>query len=83
MLVRRFLGRLSKSEPRERAEIVQALVRVYLEAGLDDENRRHATTALTTILDNPAPRVRRAMSSWRLPRTRPTLRQSYSKPLPS
>jgi len=62
MLVRRFLDRLSKGDPIERAEIVRALVRVFLEVPLDDENRTGAVTALTAILDDPAARVRRAMA---------------------
>lgn len=62
MLVRRFLDRLAQAGPAERAEIVDALVRVYLEAPLDAENRAAAATAMTVILDDPAPRVRRAMA---------------------
>ncbi len=62
MLVRRFLDRLSKGNPAERAEIVRALVRVYLESPLDEENRSGAVTALTVILDDPSARVRRVMA---------------------
>lgn len=62
MLVRRFLDRLAMSEPSQRAEIVRALVRVYLEVPLDAENRSAAATALLAVLDDPAPRVRRAMA---------------------
>lgn len=62
MLVRRFLDRLSMSEPSQRAEIVRALVRVYIEVPLDAENRSAATTALLAVLDDPSPRVRRALA---------------------
>lgn len=62
MLVRRFLDRLSKADPSQRAEIVRALVRVYVEVPLDAENRSAATTALLAVLDDPSPRVRRALA---------------------
>jgi uncharacterized protein (DUF2336 family) len=62
MLVRRFLERLSRANPAERAEIVRALVRVYLEVPLDPLNRADAVTALTAILDDPSARVRRTMA---------------------
>lgn len=62
MHVRRFLDRLAAGTPAERADIVRALVRVYLTAPLDAQNRTAARTALTAILDDPAPRVRRAMA---------------------
>ncbi len=62
MLVRRFLDRLSQGSPAERAEIVRALVRVYLEVPLDIQNKADAVTALTAILDDPSARVRRAMA---------------------
>lgn len=62
MLVGRFLERMSQGNPPERAEIVRVLVRVYLEVPLDAENRAAAATALMAILDDPAPRVRRAMA---------------------
>jgi uncharacterized protein (DUF2336 family) len=63
MLVRRFLDRLAEGTPTERAEIVRALVRVFLEAPLDAENRTAAITAMTVILDDPAPRVRRMLAT--------------------
>lgn len=62
MLVTRFLNRLSRSAPTERVKIVRALVRVYLEVPLDAENRTAAATALIAILDDPVPRVRRALA---------------------
>ena len=62
MLVKRFLDKLSKAAPAERVDIVRAFVRVYLEVPLDAENREAAATALVAILDDPAPRVRRAMA---------------------
>jgi uncharacterized protein (DUF2336 family) len=62
MLVRRFLDRLSEGNPAERAEIVRALVRVYLEVTLDTSNKSDAVTALTAILDDPSARVRRALA---------------------
>ncbi len=62
MLVRRFLDRLSQAEASQRAEIVRALVRVYIEVPLDAENRSAATTALLAVLDDPSPRVRLALA---------------------
>lgn len=62
MLVRRFLDRLSQAEASQRAEIVRALVRVYIEVPLDEENRSAATTALMAVLDDPSARVRRALA---------------------
>ncbi|MGE0847778.1 MAG: DUF2336 domain-containing protein [Flavobacteriaceae bacterium] len=62
MLLDDFLRRLEKGKPTERAEIAAALARVYIGADLDAPNRRDALTALTLILDDPAPVVRRALS---------------------
>ncbi|WP_436636994.1 DUF2336 domain-containing protein [Microbaculum sp. FT89] len=62
MLVRRFLDRLSQGNSSERADIVRALVRVFLEAQLDERNRADAIIALTAILDDPSARVRRVMA---------------------
>jgi len=77
MLVKRFLDRLSQGSPSERAEIVKVLVRVYLEVPLDEENRTAAATALMAILDDPAPRVRRAVAealAWSPEAPRPVIR---------
>lgn len=62
MLVRRFLDRLAQADPSRRAQIVRALVRVYLEVPLDPSNRAATATALLAVLDDPAPRVRRSMA---------------------
>lgn len=62
MLVRRFLERLAKASPPERADIVRALVRVYFEVDLDEQQRAEVERTFMVILDDPAPRVRRALS---------------------
>ncbi len=62
MQVRRFLDKLAEGTPPERAGIVESLVQVYLNAALDAETKAAAVTAMTLILDDPAPRVRRALA---------------------
>ncbi|WP_051402503.1 DUF2336 domain-containing protein [Lutibaculum baratangense] len=70
MLVRRFLDRLAQGSPEERAEIVRALARVYVEVELDDEQRTDIERTFLVILDDPAPRVRRALAQAIAPASR-------------
>ena len=62
MIVRRFLSWVQSATPGERAEGVSALARTLLYADLSPEDRREAETALTAMLDDPSPLVRRAMA---------------------
>ena len=62
MIVRRFLLWARSAGPGQRAQAVNALARAYLTAELSPDDRREAETALTAMLDDPAPLVRRAMA---------------------
>ncbi|KAA2237997.1 DUF2336 domain-containing protein [Salinarimonas soli] len=62
MIVRRFLSWVQSATPGERAEGVSSLARTLLYADLSPEDRREAETALTAMLDDPSPLVRRAMA---------------------
>lgn len=63
MPVRRFLDRLATGTAEERAEVVQALVRAYLEADLGAHERAEIEKTFIVLLDDPAPRVRRALAT--------------------
>lgn len=62
MIVRRFLLWARTAGPGQRAEAVSALARAYLTSGLSPDDRWEAETALTAMLDDPSPLVRRAMA---------------------
>lgn len=62
MIVRQFLLWARTAPPGDRAEAVGALARAYLYSDLRPEERREAETALTAMLDDPSPLVRRAMA---------------------
>ena len=61
-LVRRFLAWSPQALPGDRAQAVNALARAYLYCGLQPDIRAEAELALTRALDDPEPRVRRALS---------------------
>ncbi len=61
-LVRRFLTWLPRAFPHERADAVNALARAFLHCELRPETRADAEIALTRALDDPEPRVRRALA---------------------
>lgn len=62
MIIRRFLLWMRTAAPDERAEGVAALARAYLDAELSEQDRLEAEEALTAMLDDPAPQVRRALA---------------------
>jgi uncharacterized protein (DUF2336 family) len=62
MIVRRFLLWAREATPGHRAEATAALAKAYLYAELSEADRWEAETALTAMLDDPAPIVRRAMA---------------------
>jgi uncharacterized protein (DUF2336 family) len=62
MIVRQFLQWSQKAVPSQRAEAARALAQTYLYADLDEGQRREADIALTGLLDDPSPLVRRALA---------------------
>jgi uncharacterized protein (DUF2336 family) len=62
MIVRRFLLWARMVSAAERAEGVGSLARAYLYGGMSIEERREAQSALTAMLDDASPIVRKAMA---------------------
>jgi uncharacterized protein (DUF2336 family) len=62
MIVRRFMHWARTAGAAQRAEAATALARVYLIADLDPGEREEAELALTGLLDDPSPLVRRALA---------------------
>jgi uncharacterized protein (DUF2336 family) len=62
MIVRRFLLWCRVAPVAQRAEAVGALANAFLHSDLSADDRREAEAALTTILDDPSPVVRRALA---------------------
>ncbi len=62
MIVRKFMQWAATASSAERAEGAGSLARAYLYAGLAQQDRREAEVALTALLDDPAPCVRKAMA---------------------
>jgi uncharacterized protein (DUF2336 family) len=62
MIVRRFLQWAKTAPPGQRAEGASALARAYLYADLCADERNEAEHALTGLLDDPSPLVRRALA---------------------
>jgi uncharacterized protein (DUF2336 family) len=62
MIVRRFLLWARTVSPLVRADGVRSLARAYILHHLCGEDRTEAETALTAMLDDPSPDVRRAMA---------------------
>lgn len=61
-LMRRFLHWAARAFPHERAAGVNALARAYLHSPLPPQARADAEVALTRMLDDPEPLVRRALA---------------------
>jgi uncharacterized protein (DUF2336 family) len=61
-ILRRLLAAWPHAYTSERADVVNALARAYLHADLSPEARIDAEIALTRALDDPEPRVRRALA---------------------
>jgi uncharacterized protein (DUF2336 family) len=62
MIVRRFLLWARTANAEARAAGSAALAGAYLRSGMADEDRREAETALTALVDDPSPLVRRAIA---------------------
>ena len=62
MIVRRFLAWAATAPAASRAQGARALARAYLTADLGPADRHHAELALTRLLDDPSPLVRRALA---------------------
>ncbi len=62
MIFRNFLAWAQTAPAASRAEGASALARAYLEAELSEEDRSDAEIALTSLLDDPAISVRRALA---------------------
>jgi uncharacterized protein (DUF2336 family) len=62
MIVRQFLLWARGAPPEHRAEAVAGLAQAYLDGDLSPADRRDAETALTAILDDSSPAVRRALA---------------------
>ena len=62
MLVKSFLAWMDRAPVRERAEAVAMLARAYLARALGGDTIDDVEAALTSILDDPSPTVRRALA---------------------
>ena len=62
MIVRQFLHWLRTAPAGERAEATSALARAYLYSDLSDDDRLAAEGAMTMLLDDTSPLVRRALA---------------------
>jgi uncharacterized protein (DUF2336 family) len=62
MIVRHFLSWAQSASAAQRAEGAGVLARAYLYAELDADARREAEIALTSLLDDPSPLVRKALA---------------------
>ncbi|KPF71686.1 hypothetical protein IP69_05905 [Bosea sp. AAP35] len=62
MIVRRFLLWARTANAEERAQGAAALAGAYLRSGMAEEDRAEAETALMALIDDPSPRVRRAIA---------------------
>ncbi len=62
-IVRRFLAFVQCAGPEKRAEAASALVRAYLHSDLGAPMRAEAELAMTSLIDDPSPMVRRALAN--------------------
>ena len=62
MIVRQFLQWIQTAMPGDRADATSALARAYLHSELTQEDRLAAEAAMTVLLDDPSPLVRRALA---------------------
>ncbi|HEY8268690.1 MAG TPA: DUF2336 domain-containing protein [Xanthobacteraceae bacterium] len=62
MIVRQFLQWIQTALPGDRADATSALARAYLHSELTQEDRLAAEAAMTVLLDDPSPLVRRALA---------------------
>ena len=62
-IVRRFLAFVQCAGPEKRAEAASALARAYLHSDLGAPMRAEAELAMTSLIDDPSPMVRRALAN--------------------
>jgi uncharacterized protein (DUF2336 family) len=62
MIVRQFLHWIQTAAPGERADATSALARAYLYSDMTQEDRLAAEAAMTVLLDDPSPLVRRSLA---------------------
>lgn len=62
MLVKPFLAWMEIAPVRDRAEAVATLARAYLAGAMGEDSPREVEAALSTVLDDPSPVVRRALA---------------------
>ncbi len=62
MIVRRFLQWAQTAQSGQRADGARALAQAYLNGDLDESERQDAEIALTALLDDASPLVRRALA---------------------
>jgi len=62
LIVRQFLKWIQTAPPEERADATSALARAYLYSDLSSGDRLAAEAAMTVLLDDPSPQVRRALA---------------------
>ena len=62
MIVRRFMQWAATASAADRAKGAAALARAYLYSDLDEDDRDEADVALTALLDDPSPCVRKALA---------------------
>ncbi|HEY1453717.1 MAG TPA: DUF2336 domain-containing protein, partial [Roseiarcus sp.] len=62
-IVRRFLAFAQCAGPEKRAEAASALARAYLHSDLGAPMRAEAELAMTSLIDDPSPMVRRALAN--------------------
>jgi uncharacterized protein (DUF2336 family) len=62
MIVRNFLSWAQTANAAQRADGAGALARAYLYAQMEPQERRESEIALTSLLDDPSPLVRRALA---------------------
>lgn len=62
MIVRRFMHWAASATATERAKGAAALAQAFLHSDLEEDERDDAEVALTALLDDPSPRVRKALA---------------------
>ena len=63
MIVRRFLAWAATASAAQRAQGAAALANAYLYSELSDDDHDAADVALTALLDDPSPKVRKALAA--------------------
>ena len=64
MILRQFLPWAQTASATKRAEAAEALARSWRAGGLTEDARRDAERAMMTLLDDPAPLVRRRLAEY-------------------